>query len=580
MEEEVKSLGEYLDIVRRHKYLVIGTALVFIALSAVIAYILPASYKSEGLILIESQEIPRDLVKSTVTSYAAQRIEVIKQRAMTTTNVMKMVDKFNLYADMRKKAPPSEIVDVFRKNVGVDMIEANVTDPNSGRQKRATIAFKVSFFDQSPVVAQQVANELVTEFLDENVKTRTNRAIETTAFLNEEAGKFERKIQGLERQVSEFKDKHSDSLPELLQFNLSTIERLQDELVSNQNQIMQLKDQISSMSFDQSNLRYFPNPGMQSGASGDANSSLTAAETELSRLQARYSNSHPDVVQLTRRVQTLRAELGIKDTTRNVAVELSLAKEELSSIRERYADSHPDVKMLVNRVAMLQKKASKSTTRSDGAVRGNKTNPLYLQYSSKINLAQREISRLQSREVDINEKMATFEARVIKTHQVQREYEDLTRDHANHLAKYQELKSKQLEAELAQNLESENKGESFTLIEPPLVPSKAEKPNRKKIFAIGVVASIGLALGLALLLEMLKGGVRGYNAVTRVVGQVPLVVVPIINTENDVKSRTDRKKWLLGGVIIIAILGVIGFHFFVMNLEVFWFKALRKLSLV
>ena len=582
MEEEEKSLGEYLDIVRRHKYLVIGTALFFIILSAPIAYTLPATYKSEGLILIESQEIPRDLIKSTVTSYAAQRIEVIKQRTMTTSNIMELVDKFNLYADLRKKAPPSELVEDFRKNVGVDMIEANVTDPNSGRAKRATIAFTVSFLDRSPVIAQQVANELVTEFLDENVKNRTNRAIETTAFLNEEANKFQRKIQRIEKKIAEFKDKYSDSLPELLQFNLSTIERLQEELVSNQNQVMQLKDQISSMSFDRNNLQYYANPGVQSGSSGNANSDLVAAEAQLSRLQTRYSSSHPDVVQLERRVKTLRSELGIKDDTTNVFEELRLAKNELSSLKERYADSHPDVKSLINRVAVLQKKAAKSNTSSTPRSKStaDKTNPIYLQLSSKINLSQREISRLRSREVEIRDKMAVFEARVVKTHQVQREYEELTRDHGNHLAKYQELKSKQLEAELAQNLESENKGESFTLIEPPLVPSKAEKPNRKKIFALGVIASVGLALGLALLLDIVKGGVRGYTAVTRVVGQVPLVVVPIINTENDLKSRTDRKKWIIGGFIIAIILGIIGFHFLVMNLEVFWFKALRKLSLL
>jgi succinoglycan biosynthesis transport protein ExoP len=584
MEEEEKSLGEYLDIIRRHKYLVLATIFIFTILSAAVAYLLPASYKSEGLILIESQEIPRDLVKSTVTSYAAQRIEVIKQRAMTTTNVMKMVDKFNLYADMRKKAPPSEMVVLFRKNVGLEMVEANVTDPNSGRQKRATIAFTVSFLDRSPGIAQKVANALVTEFLDENVKNRTNRAIETTAFLNEEANKFQRKIQKLEGKVAEFKDKYSDSLPELLQFNLSTIERLQEELVSNQNQVMQLKDQIASMSFDQNNLQYYLNPaaGVQQGLSGNINTDLVAAEAELSRLQTRYSSSHPDVIQLKRRVQTLRAELGVTENTTNVREELSLAKKELSSLKQRYADSHPDVKSLVNRVAVLQGKADSPRANSTPRIKSttNKTNPIYLQLASKINLAQREISRLRGREAAIREKMTVYEARVVQTHQVQREYEDLTRDHANNLAKYQELKSKQLEAELAQNLESENKGESFTLIEPPSVPSKSEKPNREKIFALGVIASVMLGFGLALILEMIKGGVRGYSAITRVVGQVPLVVVPMIHTENDLKSRTDRKKWIVSGIIIAIILGIIGFHLFVMDLEVFWFKVLRKLSLL
>ncbi len=100
MEEEVKGIGDYLDIIKRHKYLVIIPALILIAISAAVAYMLPATYKSEGLILIEAQEIPHDLVKSTVTSYADQRIEIIKQRIMTTANVMEIVNKYSLYPDI------------------------------------------------------------------------------------------------------------------------------------------------------------------------------------------------------------------------------------------------------------------------------------------------------------------------------------------------------------------------------------------------------------------------------------------------------------------------------------------------
>ena len=105
MEEDVKGLGDYLDIIRRHRYWAVIPAIILIALSGLVSYLLPATYKSEGLILIESQEIPSDLIRSTVTSYADQRIEVIKQRIMTTTKVMALVEKYNLYPELRKKSP-------------------------------------------------------------------------------------------------------------------------------------------------------------------------------------------------------------------------------------------------------------------------------------------------------------------------------------------------------------------------------------------------------------------------------------------------------------------------------------------
>lgn len=579
MEEEVKGLSDYLDAVRRHKYLVIFSTLLFMALSAVVAYILPATYKSEGLILIESQEIPRDLVKSTVTSYADQRIEIIRQKIITTSNVIDIVDKFNLYSDMRENSPPSEIVGLFRQNIKIKMVEANVTDPRSGRARRASIAFKVAFLDKSPRLAQKVANELVTRFLNENVKARTDRASETTSFLRDEASKFQRKMQKSEQEIAAFKDKYSKSLPELLQYNLSSIERLQTELASNQSQIITLKDQILALTIEQSSLQYYLPETSSIGSS--AGSQLDQAQAEFSRLQAKYSSNHPDVIQAKRQIQGLKAELGIKgDDAGVLRVELQAAESKLVELKQKYAIGHPDVVALTKRVASLNKQLQSSGGGAKRNSSSRKGNPIYRQIGAKVKASEREVVRLNQRQAEIQSQLVEYEERIVQTHQVQRAYSDLTRDYENNASKYNELKAKQLEAELAQNLESENKGESFTLIEPPSVPSSSEKPNRLKILLLGVVASIGIGIGLALLMDMVSGGVRGYNAVTRVVGQAPLVVIPVITTEMDLMKRVNSRKRLFYIIVVGLLMLIVGFHFFVMNLEIFWFKLMRKISLL
>ncbi|MBL1321887.1 MAG: sugar transporter [Methylophaga sp.] len=540
MEEEVKELGDYLDIIRRHKYWVLIPAVILIALSGLVAYLLPATYKSEGLILIESQEIPNDLVRSTVTSYADQRIEVIKQRIMTTSKIMVLVRKYNLYPDLRKKSPISEIVGLFRENIAVTMVEANVTDPRSGRARRATIAFKVSFMDKSPQLAQKVANDLVTEFLVENTRVRTDRASETTKFLEAEANKLQKQIQLTEKKIAEFKDEYSDSLPELLEHNLSVIERMQTELSYNQNQIRALKDLTTTLRTELVNINpYVTQKILGAGAQlsvETAAQKLARAQTEHDRLSAKYSANHPDIKALNNQISDLEKQV----------------KEEANSIDK---------------------------PSSNGQFRRTR-NPLYGQFSAKINASEREAIRLQERNEVIKQKIADYDERIVRTHQVKRAYDDLTRDHENKLRKYEELRSKQLEAELAQNLESENKGESFTLIEPPLIPSKSEKPDRVKLFVMGVVASIGAGLGLALLIEMLFGGVRGYNQMTRILGNAPLVVIPMITTMQDVQKRARSRLKIVVAAIVLLGLCVAGFHYWVMDLEVFWFKLLRKISLL
>lgn len=537
MDESAKSLRDYWSIFSRWKYVILLTFLLILGASVVFAFWLPASYKSEGIILIESQEIPENLVKTTVTSFAAQRIEVIRQRIMTTSKIMAIANKYDLFAVQRQKVSPAVLVKMVRRNIAVEMIEANVTDPNSGRDMRASIAFNVSYIDASPQVAQQVANELVSEFLRENVRTRTERAAETLIFLRDEADKFEGKVQVLEKKIADFKDQNRDSLPELLEFNLETVTSLQEELANHNSQVMMLNDQIATLSRDLVQI----NPQLPAQQiAGNQSALMTPAQElqqrkrELANLSAKYSDTHPDIVRLQKQITNLGLQVS-------------------------------------------ESKGAGATPKQAGE---RQMNPVYLQIKSKIDSSEREVARLQQNQAAIKQRLADFQERVYQTHQVSRAYTNLTRDHADNLDKYRELRAKQLQAELAQNLEIENKGETFTLIEPPLVPTKAESPNRPKIIAAGLLASTGSGLGLAMLLEMLFGGIRGYPAISQLMGSPPLVVIGNITTKADVSRHRRRIFWMLFILILSIVLLLTAVHIWLIDLEVLWFKVLTKLNAI
>lgn len=586
MEEEIKGIRDYLEILWRRKYWILIPAIVLMAGVTIFTYSLPATYKSEGLILIESQEIPQDLIRTTVTSYADQRIEVIKQRLMTTTRVMETVNKYNLYAEERKKTPTTgPIVALFKQNVSVDIVQANVTDPSSGRAKRASIAFKVSFMDKSPQRAQQIANELVTEFLKENVRTRTDRAEDTTNFLKMEGDRLQKEIQLTEQEIAAFRDEYSDSLPDLLQYNLSMVQSTQQEIAATENQIMMLSDQATTMGMQLSMIPPKLSEGMSVGSPNQPSSAQVALErlrAEYRSMQSRYSENHPDLQRVKREMDALEAQLGESMSPRqSVEMQLSDSKANLQTLKQRYSSEHPDVKAEEANVSRLEKRLAELPAETAAPTPSNaSTNPVYIEVKAKIDATQREINRLRERQVSLREKLADFEQRVVKTNQVQRAYRDLTRDQENKLNQYRELRAKQLQAELAETLESENKGESFTLIEPPQVPSSSEKPNRPKLMAMGLVVSVGSGLGLAILIEMFFGGVRGYTNISRVVGKPPLVVIPNIMTESE-KGRRQAKLYKLLFILFLLVIGaIVLFHYFVMDLEVFWFKLLNKLSLL
>lgn len=202
LEEEI-SLKDYLQIARRRKYTIILPMLALLMLSAIVAIILPPVYRSKATILIEQQHIPTDLVRSTVVSFADERIRQIEQKLMTIDNLNKIIEKFDLYPEERKVVNPSILADSFRKSTTLELINADVI--GNGHNSKATLAFTLSFDHKVGVVAQKVANELVTLFLDENIRTRTQRAEESTKFLEEESEKVKQEIQKIENQLADYK---------------------------------------------------------------------------------------------------------------------------------------------------------------------------------------------------------------------------------------------------------------------------------------------------------------------------------------------------------------------------------------
>ena len=62
-------------------------------------------------ILVQSQQIPSELVRPTVTSAAQERIQVIQQRTMTRDNLIAIADKFKLFPDKRALMSVTELVE-------------------------------------------------------------------------------------------------------------------------------------------------------------------------------------------------------------------------------------------------------------------------------------------------------------------------------------------------------------------------------------------------------------------------------------------------------------------------------------
>ena len=578
------SLRDFVSAIARRRWVAILTIVPCVLAAVLFAALLPPHYRSTGTILIEQQEVPQDLVRSTVSAYADQRLQVINQRVMTSQNLLNIMARYGLYPERQGKDTREKLVERMRDDVALKLINADVIDPRSGAARQATIAFSVSYTSRSPDHAVKVANEITSLYLNENLTERQRVASNATSFLDDESSRISKQISVTEGKLAEFKAKHADALPELDNLNRSLLDRTEQDLRAAEMRNMSLDQQRV---FIEAQLVEVKPNSMLTTDGGERvltpQDRLRIAKSRLASAKAIYAPDHPDIARLQREISGLEASVGgdAEPTSANeLQRNLETARGELASARDRYAPGHPDVQRLERNVAGLEAELAKLPAASDKPRKPSEApdNPAYIQLQTQLQATLSEQSALKARMDQMRERMTGYERQVALAPQVEREYRTLLRDYESAQNKYQELRAKQMEAQLAQNLESERKGERFTVIEPPMPPEEPVSPNRWAILILGLVLALGITGGMIFTLESLDTSVRGRRDLMNLLATPPLAVLPWIETIDDRIRRTRHRRYALAGAVGSVLLLISMIHLLYRPLDIVWLSLLRRLG--
>jgi uncharacterized protein involved in exopolysaccharide biosynthesis len=580
-EGEGLDVSEYLAVLRRRRWYMILPVVLIVPIVVFVALTLPPTYRSTATILIEQQQIPQDLVRTTVTSFADQRVQVISQRIMTTANLSRVIEQYNLYPEVRQQRPMSAVVATMRDSIRLRMVSADVVDPRSGRAQQASIAFTLSFDDASPQVAKRVTDELVSLFLEENMRTRREAAREASVFIGAEADRLAAQIADLEARVARFKEEHGENMPEMQQVNLQFLRRTEEQIARTELETRMLEDRIVMLEGELARTSRHEDELEGSRRVLTPRERLMDLELRHLQLSAQKTERHPDVLQLEREINALRLQTGGLDRAQVQAMLVS-ARATLEERRRELADSHPDVRDAERAVAALEGQLASAPRASGGGAPASASseNPVYHRLVDQLRTARAEFQHLQDKRGRLVDELADYEARMKAAPMIEREYRAVTRDYENALAKFREVRAKQMEAELGQSLEEERKAERFVLIEPASMPIEPIQPNRKRIMLMGFALAMGAGLGMVALREVTADAIYGSRAVAAITGVPPLAVVPYIATAEEI-----RHKWrlrILGVFAVVALLAgaVVAVHQYVRPLDVAAYQLLQRAGLI
>ena len=525
MESDALSFSDLLGLARRRFAVFTNTFVASLSFTVLLAFGLPSVYESTGTILIEQQNIPDDLVQSTITSYADERIQVISQRVMSTDNLAGLVQRHELYGYGQDDESIVAKVTELKDAIVIEPISADVFNQSSGRPGQATIAFMVTVRNKTPEVARDLATEVTDLFLEENKRSRAAQTIETVSFLESQSVAYQGEIDRIDGEIADFKSKYQGMLPENMSFNLQSLDRVERQLIEIRGQIRTLEERI----------RYLQDERRLSlSESGGAVDRMAELQEEYARVSAKYAPNHPDVLNIRREIEILRQVDGA-NASADSAMVIVQVRQELALARERYSADHPDVRSLERTLAAL---VAQNVDGGSNSVLV--TSPEVRQIDSEIREKNAVLSGLKQTQEALGKEIASLEKEMQREPEVERLYKMLSRRYEDAVERHDDIQAKLATARMSSQLETEQLGERFTPIDQPRLPRDPASPNRVGILALGMVLAGALSIAALALAEVLDSSVRNSRDIRELLGVPPLASIPLVETHSDRRNRFLR----------------------------------------
>ena len=520
METEAKTIQDFKEILKRRKWSLFLLTLIVFIIAAVVSFVLPPIYRSMATILIEEQEIPKEYATSMVTSYAEQRLQSYNQRIMSSSRLIEIINRFNLYADLRERWTVEEIIAKMRNAIKFETISPEVADRRTGRPTSATIAFTVSYEGKNPGIVQEVANTLASLYLEENLKVREEKTAGASRFIEDEMKGVQASLARQDAEIAAYKQKHLNTLPELNQLNLQEVDRVERATELLDIQLRTLKEREGIL------------------------------QTQLSSIPPDLANPDKD------RLKELRVKL--------------------ISIKNRYSDQYPD---MIKTKAEIEELEKKLRITGETPIGNKPDNPAHINLASQLASTQSEIDSLKKQIAALYKRRDEYRSRIQNSPRVEEGYRVLVGERNNLQIKYDDLMKKHMETKVASGLEKEQMGERFTLIDSPRMPEKPVSPNIPAILLIGLILGIGSGIGTASLKEYSDQSVRSGESLTKATGFTVLACIPEISTSQDRAGMKRNRMILIGSIVLVIIICAAVFHYFIMDLDVFWVRLMQKLGI-
>lgn len=482
-------LQDYIGVVRRRKWLILSCVTTSIAVAIALCAVLPKSYRSSTTVLVEGQKIPESYVKSVVEGTIEGRISSIKQVVMSRSLLSQLAEEFELIPPGITPQEKEGFLISMKKQIRIELVHTG-----HARGEDTIEAFSISFAHRDPATAMKLTERLASQFIDQNLRIREQMVEGASHFLEQELQLSKAKLENQEQAISDFKARYMGELPQQMEANLRSLDRMQMDVNAARESIQSATDRYESLdkqvaeaiSNTKATVSSVESTSNTQARGGDPLiTRLAELERNLATLSAEYRDSYPDIIQTRQEIEALKGQLAVK---------YGLTKDEVRPGSAKLID--PALRDLIRR---------RDETKSE------------------MELMKERLRRLV-------EQVKTLEGRVERTPAREQDLMILVRDYDNMQKNYQSLLEKRLNARVAENMEKRQKSEQFRVLDPANLPASPESPNPPLILLGGLVVGCGLGFGGAFALEMMSPAFRRSEDAETMLGLPVLASIPAFSS--------------------------------------------------
>jgi len=484
------TMEDYADILRRRIWLILTSTVLLLGVGIALTFVIKPKYQSQTLILVEQQKVPEDYVKPVVQEDLGARLGSMKEQILSRSRLEPIIKQFNLYGN--GKASMDDRVELTQKAIGVKPIPAS-------QSSHGMPGFYLTFTAQDAVTAQQVCGEIESLFVSENLSARAQSAEGTTAFLKQQLEDSKRNLDEQDAKLAAFQERYFGRLPDQQQSNSNTLQALTtqlDAVTQSLNRQQQDVTFLQAMVSQQTHDLQSAEP-TATAAADERKTQLKTLIAQRQALQALYTPDHPDVVEVSRKIADLQAEI-------------ARTSAEQSPVQAAPAINRPD-------------------------------SPQLQQLKAQLRAAQQAMIDGKQEQARIEEQVRNYESRIESSPQVEEQYKQITRDHETALEFYNSLLKKMNESSMATALEQRQQGEQFHIQDAPNLPEAPIFPNRRVFAGAGFAAGLVFGLLLAGLFEYRDTSLRNERDVWAFTKLSTLAVISYID---DLPQPVEtRSRW-------------------------------------